>query len=384
MSRKVKKPAKPKAPPRQNGVPDDHCSKVRYDVAFEFALECQVLTDKNGIILNVNRSGVAYLRAHKGFLIDKPLGLLFKPNGHSHFYWHLGQINLGMPSCYFESRIQPMGGGAPRLVQVTGIVTNPTCIHWSIHDKTELEESEEARMELLRRLIAAQDDERHRLARDLHDNVGQLLTALRMSLTTVEDSMPPLKDQPSFVLVKRMADDLNKVLHRLAYGLRSGLVSEAGLHAAVTQLVGEWKGHERAVKLEFLGDTIVDLHLAAHIETSVYALIQEALTNIFRHSKAETARITIERTAFGLEVTVEDDGVGFDLAVAQRLADLGHLGLVGMRERMALIGATVRIDTGADKGTTITAEIPITSPPGTTELDSEQKYITMNDVPANP
>src|SRR6266540_6248483 len=205
-------------------------------------------------------------------------------------------------------------------------------------------ERERLRGEMLAKVIGAQEAERARVARDLHDEIGQDLTSVLLGLRLVETSLggePPDVEgarKHSAELRELVTDALGDV-RRLAFELRPTVLDDVGLLAAVQRLAADVAArHGLAYQLEVDGLGEAE-RLAAEVETVAYRVIQEAVTNVVRHARAASVRIAVTRSAAGLRVSVTDDGVGFDPAAAGS----GSLGLRGMHERAALAGGHVGV-----------------------------------------
>lgn len=218
----------------------------------------------------------------------------------------------------------------------------------------ELAAEMERRRDLTRRLGTAQEDERRRVSRDLHDSIGQLMAGLSMAFKAVENAgvLPP-------PVAARLAEAqatfaaLGKEVHSLAVRLRPTSLDDIGLEAALSQLVAEWSGRAR-VAASFHASGVETERLPAEVETTVYRVVQEALTNVAKHADATTAGVLVRRPEGCLSVVVEDDGVGFDPAAAT-----DRLGLMGMRERVDLVGGQLEIEASPGGGTTLIVTIPV-------------------------
>ena len=217
---------------------------------------------------------------------------------------------------------------------------------------------------LLRRLAAAEEGERRRLARELHDEAGQHLTALGLGLRALTDVVRPGSEvERRTEALGAMVDTLGRELHALAVRLRPRALDDFGLEAALAADAEAW-ARRTGIR--------VDVHapaaerLAPEVESAVYRIAQEALTNVARHSGASRASVTVERRDGHLWVAVEDDGRGFDPDAPPRAAGEpaagGGLGLLGIRERVALLGGTVDVESGPDTGTTLYVRLPLTPP----------------------
>lgn len=218
---------------------------------------------------------------------------------------------------------------------------------------------------LRRRLAQAEEDERRRLSRELHDEVGQHLTALGLGLQALSDVAPPGSEVDRRAgQLRTLVSTLGRELHAIAVRLRPKALDDFGLEAALAAFVEEWSQQS--------GIT-VDLHapraterLPAAIESAIYRIVQEALTNVAKHSGATHASVVVERQAGEVRAIVEDDGRGFEPAAASDLPDAGDehigLGMLGIRERAALLGGMVEIESSLGHGTTLYARIPIDGP----------------------
>lgn len=209
------------------------------------------------------------------------------------------------------------------------------------------------RADLARRLSTAQEDERKRVARDLHDSVGQLLAGLALAFKAVEGAAVPPPVAAKLADAQRVADALGKEVHALAVRLRPTSLDDLGLEAALAQLVNEWSARS-GVRAEFHAAGIETDRLPAEVETTVYRVVQEALTNIARHAGATAVGVVVRRTGGYVSVVVEDNGSGFDPSAAT-----DRLGLVGMRERVSSVGGELEIESRPGAGTSIIITIPV-------------------------
>jgi signal transduction histidine kinase len=216
----------------------------------------------------------------------------------------------------------------------------------------------EARDHMRRQLATAQENERRRVARDLHDSVGQLLTGL--SLAAQAAATGPLSEPTNARLaeVQRVADALAKEVHGLAVRLRPTALDDLGLEPALRQLADEWSARS-GVPVDFQ-TTGLGNRLPAEAETVLYRVVQEALTNVGKHAQAKSASVVVSRYDGEATAVVEDNGVGFDPDAVAR----GRLGLLGMRERVTLLGGQLDVESSPQGGTTIIARVPVTDGQG--------------------
>ncbi|HXT15419.1 MAG TPA: chemotaxis protein CheB, partial [Gemmatimonadaceae bacterium] len=209
----------------------------------------------------------------------------------------------------------------------------------------------------LRRLAQGEEDERRRLARDLHDEAGQLLTALGLGLQTMSDLAAPGSAMAHHAAKLRdLADTISRELHAVAVRLRPKALDDFGLEAALRTYIDEWARSSGIFAVVHAPAEVTRLPEA--VETAIYRIVQEALTNVARHSGARRASVVVERRGSEVVAIIEDEGRGFDLAVVDG-ATVPGLGLRGIRERAALLGGTAEIESAEGAGTTIFIRIPI-------------------------
>jgi PAS domain S-box-containing protein len=211
---------------------------------------------------------------------------------------------------------------------------------------------------LLGRLITAQEDERRRIARDLHDHLGQQITALRLkheSLRGLDERRQPLDGE--LAQVEELIGRLDRDLDFFTWELRPPTLDDLGIVAALGNFVHEWS-RNFSVPAKFHSHGLGEERLASVIETGLYRISQEALNNIYKHAQASQVDVLLERRDGEVVLVIEDNGRGFDRSCAR---DGEHaLGLTGMSERAALIGGTVDIETEPGKGTTVYVRMPAT------------------------
>jgi PAS domain S-box-containing protein len=225
---------------------------------------------------------------------------------------------------------------------------------------------EAARRALLRRAVTSQEDERRRISRELHDQLGQNLAALMMGLKNLS---APLDDSPVQLHLNEQLHKLQSLtavlmeqVHHLAWELRPAALDNIGLEAALRQCVGEWS-HNSGVPAEFLARGLCHgERLPWHVETAFYRAVQEALHNVQRHAQARQVSVLLEQSEHNLVAIVEDDGVG--IALDSEGAPLDpekreRLGLVGIRERLEQIGGEVEIESAPGQGMTIFLRAPL-------------------------
>jgi signal transduction histidine kinase len=213
--------------------------------------------------------------------------------------------------------------------------------------------SEQVNRDAVRRVVEAQELERARLARELHDETGQALTSILLGLKPLEQTAGSDEARASVASVRALVVSTLQDVRRLAVELRPTALDDFGLVPAVERLTDTFRDQSGLqVDLEAqLGEG----RLPNEAETTLYRVIQEALTNIVKHANAGRVSILLQRKSGGVVAVVEDDGVGFDPAATRADA----LGLAGMRERVALVGGRLQVESASGAGTTLVAEVPV-------------------------
>lgn len=223
--------------------------------------------------------------------------------------------------------------------------------------------AEERVKDLLRVIINAQETERHRISRELHDHLGQLLTALRLNLESLKRRSNETSSNmgDGIEQAQMVAEQLDEGVDFLAWELRPTALDDLGLTAALSNYVAEWSKHFN-VQAEFHGGFSGWLRLAPEVEINLYRIAQEALNNIAKHARAKQVNVLLERRDHSLALIIEDDGHGFDTDEVSARRQTGRgLGLIGMSERAALIGGTVEIESSPGSGTTVFVRVPLSN-----------------------
>jgi signal transduction histidine kinase len=212
--------------------------------------------------------------------------------------------------------------------------------------------SERVGRDVLRRVVQAQEAERKRLARELHDETGQALTSILLALKPLEQ-VGDDRVAEAVASVRELVVSTLQDVRRLAVELRPAALDDFGLLPAVERLTHTFR-EQTGMHVE-LESRLPEQRLPAEVETALYRIIQEALTNVVKHSGASRVSVLLTERDHGVAAMVEDDGMGFETEAAR---DDG-LGLVGMRERIGLVGGRLHVESSAGAGTTIVAEVPV-------------------------
>lgn len=241
--------------------------------------------------------------------------------------------------------------------------------------------AEAARGKLLNRVVGAQEDERRRIARELHDQMGQHLAALSLQLELHQTVLKndgldkPLQsamtndaaghnskthlDTAHLAQVMELAARLSNEVHALAWELRPPELDHLGLQAALARYVEGWS--QRAnVKADFVCTGFAGKRLNAQAEVALYRIAQEALTNVLKHARAASVSLVLEQTTAEVVMLIEDDGCGFDTEASGEASSAEQgLGLLGMRERAELVGGKLNIESAKGVGTTLVVRLPL-------------------------
>ena len=221
-----------------------------------------------------------------------------------------------------------------------------------------IKDAENARdlQRLSSQLLTAQEEERRTIARELHDEIGQLLTAIKVELAIAgRANDAPAASPRALDNARSIADTAVQTVRDMSRLLHPAMLDDLGLAAAVDWYLKGF-GNRHGIRIELLQEGMCD-RLAPEIEATAYRIVQEALTNVARHAQARTCRVYLQRLTNSLLVTIEDDGVGFDQGVVDASVPRG-IGLVGIRERVALVRGSMRMETAPGKGTRLTVELP--------------------------
>ena len=211
---------------------------------------------------------------------------------------------------------------------------------------------------LMRKLVTSQEDQRARIARDLHDQLGQQLTALRLTLERHRDRCAAeVREEVEQAMAQ--AKTIDEEVDFLAWELRPAVLDDLGLAVALPRYVAEWSQHYGVVA-ECRTAGFIRGQLPAVAEVTFYRIAQEALNNVLKHAHASQVNVILETRDAQATLVVEDDGVGFDPAEAES-GERG-LGLAGMRERVALLGGSLEIESVPAQGTTLFVRCPIGGP----------------------
>lgn len=222
----------------------------------------------------------------------------------------------------------------------------------------ERKRAEQEREQLLRRVVSAQEDERQRIAREMHDQLGQNLSALALKLSALKndyDQQPELREH--FASLKKIVKQLDADVGDLVHDLRPTALDDFGLVVALSNYVRKWS-KQCGIHAELHTSGAEKDRLTGEIETALYRITQEVLTNVAKHANAENVDVLLERRPDHVSLIVEDDGDGFDVAQTFTTT-LKGFGLISMRERATLVGGSLVVESNPGAGVTIAVRIPL-------------------------
>ena len=252
---------------------------------------------------------------------------------------------------------EPLSEGTLELLTAVGRQIGIAIENATLYE--ELRRKEVIRRQLLKRVISVQEEERRRIARELHDQTGQPLTSLLLTLKILEEANSPSQVRAFIGDLRDTASHILEQVHDLALELRPSVLDDLGLLAALRHYVREYQDRYRLpADLQIMG--LDQKRLTPEVETALYRIAQEALTNAAKHADAEGVSVVLENRGQSVILVVEDDGKGFDVAALMgSYPNQKNLGLHGMRERASLVGGTLTVESSEGAGTAIFVEIPL-------------------------
>jgi PAS domain S-box-containing protein len=271
------------------------------------------------------------------------------------------KIARGEPTYEAEFRLRHKDGhyvhvlsrGFPVRREPGGPVVRIVGTHFDLTERRN-QEAERTRTELLTRLVFAQEDERRRIARDMHDQFGEQLTALALRIAHLKQFCSDRPDLSAHVdTIETIARRLDRDVDQLVWELRPTALDDLGLRAALANYIQDWSDRVN-IPAELHTTGLMDDRLASEVETTLYRIAQEALNNAAKYSRARHVEVILERRADAVVLVIEDDGIGFDAADA---AGRNGFGLISMQERASLVGASLEVESSPGRGTTILVRI---------------------------
>jgi len=342
-------------------------SEERYRELFENSKDALYVHDMNGCYTSVNRATERLSGYTREELMGRHFSIFLNAEYDSHIRRHLVKKSAEPSETTYETEIVTNHGRlvpveiSSRLIFAGGIAVG---VQGCMRDVSERKRVQAAARTYSRRLIEAQEGERRRMSRELHDQVGQILTAVKMNLHALRQKCSTPEILSSIDDNMKVIDEAVDQVRDLSFDLRPLLLDDFGLVVAV-----RWYLHRQAkscgVPADFTTHTLgEDDRFSSELETACFRIVQEAVTNVARHARASRISVVLERVEQDLILLISDDGAGFDMNALRTSA--ATLGLRSMEERVQAVGGLITIDSAPDLGTAICARIPIPYPPGRT------------------
>ena len=338
-----------------------------YRMLVEAMSEGAATLSSDGVVLYSNRKFAEMIRRPPGKVAGIAIRSLVEEEERDRFATLLKAARKGVARGEFslrahDGRVVPVHLSLNRFRGYEGHALGMVVTDLSDQRRRQSEETRQAATThrlLLERTFSAQEEERRRIARELHDEAGQLLTSLLVGLRTLEDSRSLADAKTHGHRMREIAAQAIDELGRLARGLHPTVLEDHGLGVALRRYVAEYgKTHNIAVSLTL--DGLDSCNLQPAVQIRLYRILQEALINVARHAEAKAVSIVFDRSATALKVAVTDNGRGFDIRGVT--ASSNRLGIQGMRERVAMLGGTISFMSQRG-GTRILVEIPLAGQP---------------------
>ena len=336
-------------------------ARARYFELYDQAPVGYVSVSRQGRILQTNRIAGTLLGMARNMLVGRRFSRFVLKEDQDLFYLNQKQvIESGRPQAFELRMVKTNGTSCWTRLEATAAQDpeDASVIHIVLLDISERKRSDATILDnaerisaLSRRLIEVQEEERSNLARELHDEIGQVLTAVRLNLKVMERQDTQGTHRDSLERALNVVEQAIGQVRGLSLRLRPPVLDDLGLVPALRWLVLQQTGlHGLSIRVEANSD---DIELSREVASACDRIAQEALTNAMRHAAAAGVMIRVVRGADSVAVSVRDDGSGFDLSAERRRAGLG---LLGMTERARLAGGTLQIWSEPGKGTEVRAE----------------------------
>ena len=354
-------------------------SEERYRELFENSRDALYVHDMGGRYSSVNRAAEKLSGYSREELIGKHFSTFLNPEYEGHVVEQFCKKLEDACETTYEAEIITKEGRlipveiSSRLILANGVAIG---VQGCVRDISDRKRAQVAARTYSRRLIEAQEAERRRISRELHDQVGQILTAVKMNLHSLQGKCSGAEMLASIEDNMEVIDEAVDQVRDLSVDLRPLLLDDFGLVVASRWYLGR-QAKRCGINTVFNTRSLTeDDRFSSELETACFRIVQEAVTNIVRHAKANQISALLERNNGELSLSISDDGVGFDLGVLRSSA--ATLGLRGMEERVQALGGTITIDSAPAMGTTICARFPVRSNSaraGNTDFTDESAFV---------
>jgi len=326
--------------------------------------------DLNGIIRSWNKGAEMTFGYTADEAIGQPVTMLMPPDRVDEEPGILARIRRGEKIDHYETVRRHKDG---HLLEISlnvspvydshGVIVGASKIVRDITEHKRIDKAVRER-ETARAILDAQESERARIARDLHDHLGQQMTALRLRLETLLARCDDDRTRSEIEELRRAALKIDREIGFLAWEMRPTELDVLGLEGALMSFIQEWSG-QYDIEVEFHSNiepsASKNKALPEGVDLNLYRILQESLNNIMKHARAHKVDVLVQRRAGEISLVVEDDGVGFEAGSGSSEVS-GGLGLSGMRERAALLGGSLEIESRKGNGTTVLVRMPIEDP----------------------
>lgn len=338
-------------------------SEERYRELFENSKDAFYVHDMKGVYVSVNRAAEKLSGYRREAIIGKHFSEFMPPESARLVQRQLQKkLDVAGETTYEIEMITKKRKHVPvevssRLIIEQGV---PVGIQGCVRDISERKKAQEAARNYSRRLIEAQEAERRRISRELHDQVGQILTAVKMNLHALQQTCSQPETLSSIADNLKVIDEAVDQVRDLSVDLRPALLDDFGLVVALRWYL-ERQTRSIGIPAKFVSGSLdEDDRFSSELETACFRIVQEGVTNIVRHARASRISIRLERVVSDLILLITDDGAGFDARqLRSGTGGIATLGLRGMEERAQAIGGTITIDSAPALGTEICARLPI-------------------------
>ena len=349
---------------RRNREEALHQAEKKYREIFENVVEGVVQTTPSGRVITANPAMARIL----GY--DSPADLMAKlenittqlyvdPNRRKEFQALIenhGSVKQFEYEAYQQDRTKVWLSANVRVVRNER--GTPIYYEGTVEDITQRKRAEEAQRELLDRVVGAQEEEQRRISRELHDQMAQSLTAMIFGLKALEENGLPTTSKAVLRKLQDIAGRLSEEVRMLARRLRPPSLDDLGLQGALANCISEYS-RLSGMEVDFHCNGLLGKRLPDLIETTVYRIVQEALTNAIKHGEATSVSVIVECRRNRIRAIIEDNGRGFDADMLLKAPSHGHgLGLLGMVERTKLAGGSIDIESSPG-GTTVILRVPV-------------------------
>lgn len=332
----------------------------------EHSSDAIISKDLNGIIQSWNKGAERVFGYTAEEAIGQPVTMLMPEDRVNEEPGILARIRRGEAVSHYETVRRRKDG---TLIDISlnvspvrdahGVIVGASKIARDITEHNRVQAAERE-AQLMNRLVETQEAERRRIARDLHDHIGQYMTAMRLILQGLIERTADAAARKDLESIRDLANRIDRDISFLTWQLRPTELEKLGLVDALTSFVKEWSEHS-GIEASFVPVGMEGTgQLPSKVETNLYRIIQEALNNVAKHSGAQNVSVLMHRLAGSVSVAVEDDGHGFDPDNAAETAETGHgHGLIGMRERAEILNGRLAIESSPATGTSVIIRVPV-------------------------